>query len=226
MPLPVFSQYGLVIHELLESYWNYDLDLWDLPLAFEEKYSKQVTARPPKMLIRYNTMQKYYEKALEFFTDLDWSRSEWEVLGNEYTVDCEYEGVQLTIRPDLIIKNKESGLVYLVDYKSTSPFTKKLGKPQKKKMLGYWRQLSLYAYFTEKEMGIKIDKLRLYFPRVGLDKTQEVDYTEAMAKETLDWWLDLVNQAKDEEAFPPKVQSFFCENICSVRNSCIHWKTK
>lgn len=218
-----FSQFGLVLHDLLEDFWNGDLDLWDLPMEFDDKHSKDVTEPLPHFLVQYATDQKNFDGAMKFLEDLDWNRDEWEVLGNETTINCEYKGLQLTIRPDLIAKNKETGLVYLIDYKTSNPFNKRSGKPIQKKIDPYWKQLSLYAYFIEKELGIKIDKLRIYFPKLTLDKTLEVRYTKELAEETLDWWHSTALKAIAEEEFLPNVDNFFCGNLCGVRNICHHW---
>jgi len=221
-----FSDYGLLIHELLEEFWDEKLVLWDLPVEYEKRFNDKVTSVAPPVRGGGSLWQKYYDAGLEFFESLDWEIKEWEILGNESTIDCEHDGKKLTIRPDLIYRNKETGITYLADYKSKEPpFTKVKKTLQVKKVEPYKRQLSLYAYFIEKELGIKIDKLRIFYTRgYGI---VDLDYNEEVAKETLTWWSDTLEKALNATEFPPcdtKKQQYFCQNICGVRESCDYWE--
>jgi len=218
----IFSQIGLVVHELLEEYWNDEIDLWTLPLEFEKRYEKQVTEHAPSYLQKHNYSQKTFDELMSFFTELDWDRNAYDVLGNEMTVKSEHNGLKLTIRPDLIIREKETGLVYLCDFKTSKPFTPK-GTPQKKKIAPYWKQLSIYAYFIEKETDVKIDKLRIWFPKLGPSKLVEKDFDRHEMLLALVWWEANIRKAIKSKEFIANTDSkFFCSNLCGVRNHCVN----
>ena len=219
-----FSDYGLLIHDLLERFWAGELGLWDLPLEYEKLFEERVVSPIPAMLGRHNIWQGYKDAGLKFFEDLKWNLDEWEIIGNETTIDCEYDGYKLTIRPDLIYKNKESGLVYLVDYKSKKPPLTKKGNVSQAQIKDYKKQLSLYAYFVEKEMGIKIDCLRIIYTRGYYEV--DIPYTKEIVQETLDWWSSTIEEIMKNEEFIPcdtKKEHFFCSTLCGVREHCQYW---
>lgn len=216
----IFAQIGLVVHELLEDFWNGEVDLWTLPVKFEERYNKEVTEPVPAYLEKHNYSQKTFDELMSFFTDLTWNRDDYEVLGNEMTIESEHNGLKLTIRPDLVIKEKKTNLTYLCDFKTSKPFTPK-GKPQKKKLIPYWQQLSIYAYFIEKETDIKIDKLRVWFPKLGSDKFVEKDFDRKEMLHALIWWEANIRKAIKAKKFEPNTSNkFFCNNLCGVREHC------
>ncbi len=220
-----FSDFGLVVHEVIEEWWAGLLDEVTIITRYNDLFAEKVTHQPPPFLQQYNILDRYKDATIKFLKDFSKQieRDDYELLGNESTVDSEVDGIKLTIRPDTIVRHKKSDITYLVDYKTSSPFTKG-GKPQEKKIDPYWKQMSLYAYFIEKEENIKIDKLRLYFPRVNMKSTLTIDYNKEMGEETLAWWYGLIEKAKEEDVFEPKPEKFFCENLCSVAHTCEHWK--
>jgi len=219
-----FSDFGLVAHEVIEEWWDGLLDEVTILTRYNELFAERVTHEPPHFLQQYDILERYRNATIAFLKDFSTqiNRDDYELLGNESTVDSEVNGIKLTIRPDTIVRHKQSSVTYLVDYKTSKPFTAK-GNPQKKKIDPYWKQMSLYAYFIEKEEGIKIDKLRLYFPRVNMKSTLTKPYNKKLGEETLAWWQGLVDRAKEEEIFEPKPEKFFCENLCSVAHAC-KWK--
>lgn len=217
-----FAEYGLFHHKIMELLWAGELDVWDLASHYEENYGKAIKLHPPSFLERYDFSRKSYNAGLKFYENFDWDISEFEVLGNEMTLNCKYKELLLTIRPDTLIKNKKTGKVVLVDYKASNPFNKKSGNPIKKKIAPYKKQLSLYCFFVEQEMNIKIDEYMLVFPKFTLAKNLVFDYNKEDGQKIVDWFYETICRIKEENDFEAKPNKFFCDNICSMRNICEH----
>lgn len=219
-----FSSYGLFHHKMFELFWSGVLDVWDMPDYYKENYAKEVDIPFPAKLEKYNFSERTYKAGLDFWENFDWNLSDWDILGNEYTIEAEYNGIKLTIRPDTLVKNKKTGKIWLIDYKTSTAFDKKTMKPKTKKIDGYKKQLSLYCYFVEREMNIEIEKYVLVFPKYDLDQTMYFDYNKEEGQKTVDWLMGVIEKAKLEVDFKPNVEPFFCENLCSMKLHCQHWQ--
>jgi len=219
-----FSEYGLFHHKIFELLWAGILSVPDIPEYYEKNYSKEVSLSFPAMLERWNFSKRTYDVGLNFWNNFDWDVSEWDVLDNEGTIETVYDGVELTIRPDTLVRNKKTGKIWLIDYKTSTSFVKKTMKPKWDKIDGYKKQLSLYCYFVEKEMNVEIEKYVLIFPKYTLDETMYFEYNKEEGQETVDWLMGIVKATRNEVDFEPNVEPFFCENLCGVRNFCQHWQ--
>lgn len=218
-----FSSYGLFSHEIMEKWWDKKIETFELAKYYEENYDDCVTIPAPSFLEKYNFSQRAYNDAHKFYETFDWNRDDFELLGNEDTIETEHRGKKLTIRPDTLVKHIPSNEVWLIDYKTSAMFDKKTGKAKEDKLETYKKQLFLYAYFIEREQGHKIDKIVLVFPKFALDKNIVVDYNEDIANEYLDWFFETIEKIEQEENFEASPNKFFCDNLCSVSESCI-WK--
>jgi CRISPR/Cas system-associated exonuclease Cas4 (RecB family) len=216
-----FSDYGLCLHSVLESYFKKEIKFEDLKQEYIRIYPDIVKTDPPPY--PRGMSGKYYQSGLDFFDSFDLKVEDFDIIFVEDKVDATYHGINLVVKPDLIVKYRKTGEVYLLDYKSSKPINRE--KWDEKKLDGYSKQMLLYAYFSEKHLGITIDKIRLLFTR--LDRVYEVEKTPEKMAETLKWFEDTINQIKQEEDFPPNnvpSMKYFCFNICSVRNKCKYIK--
>ena len=214
-----YSDFGLYIHNIMEKFFADELDVFDLPIYFEENYESKVTAPLPMYPVGIEA--KYREQTLEFFNNFSFDKSQYDVIDIETFINVEHEGINITIRPDLILRDKNTSEIILVDYKTSDPYNKKTGKPVKKKIEEYKKQMLLYSYFINKTMSVNIDKIKLWFVRVN--KIEEFDYSEKEAVEVLEWFTGEIKKIKEEEEFPPTdttKNKFFCLNLCSVSEYC------
>lgn len=218
-----FAAFGLFSHEIMESWWDKEIDTFELSTYYKDNYNNRVTIPAPLFLEKYNFSQRAYDSTLSFYENFDWNRNDFKLLGNEDTIEAEYRGKKLTIRPDTLVRHIPSNEVWLIDYKTSAMFDKKTGKPKRDKLETYKKQLFLYAYFIERERGYKIDKIILVFPKFSLDKNIVIDYNENIAMEYLSWFFKTIQQIEQEENFEANPNKFFCDNLCSVSESCI-WK--
>jgi len=215
-----FGQFGLLIHDILELYFNRDADIFELSSLYEEKFPLTVTCPPPPYPA--GMKQNYYDDGLEFFENFSFDRNSVDVILTEEFLEFDQDGYTITTKPDMVVKEKGSGKIILVDYKTSK--LKLDGKSlDKKKEAGYLRQMELYAYGLWAERNIKTDKIWIWYVRNNLMKTYPIDIMSV--QETLEWAGNTIKQIAECENdwLPPtktKPGKFWCDFICSVRDSC------
>jgi len=209
-----FSDFGSFIHKLLEEYFGGTLDIEDMIEYYEKNYSLNVTTAPPPF--PKGMGERYYQSGLDFFGNFvsyGVKRENYEVLGIEISVYTSYDDISLVVKPDLVLLNKKTGKVTLLDYK-TSKFSEE-------KLEGYKNQLYLYAYFLWAEKHIEVDKIIVWFIRD--QKLCEIENNPLEVQKTLDWLKDTRNKISEETEWAPnlsKENEYFCYNLCSVKNDC------
>lgn len=211
-----FAQYGKFIHQMFELYWKRELEDFELLDYYEQNFDKAVNLLPPPFPV--GMAQRYYQEGLDFFSSPPFDRDDYDVLVLEGTINSKRGKTSLVVKPDLLIKNKKSGKIILLDYKTSNPL--KNGKPDKKKLEGYERQLILYAKFCEKELKIKIDEIVLLFVRSKEMPFYAVERNPEKEKIVMKWFFDTIKKIKKTDSFDATPSAYFCSHICSVRSSC------
>jgi hypothetical protein len=213
-----FGDFGSFIHTIMEHYWNGSLPKEEMANYFEEAYMDAIQTTPPPFPVGMEA--KYYEDALTFLKAFPYSREDYDVIEIEGEHKFDYKGIKFIIRPDIILREKATGKVFLFDFKTSKPVKGKKQTWDEAKMREYKRQVILYAHFFEQQTGIHIDRIKLLFVR--LDREYVFEPTEAEIIETLNWLETTVQFIRWEEDFEPHVDPYFCNNICSVRQACVY----
>jgi len=212
-----FSDFGLFCHEILEKYFSGELELWDLEEYFDDNFGEKVATPPPPY--PKGMKDTYEQNGLDFFSNFDFDLSAYDVISIEEMIDAEIDGVNLVIKPDLVLKEKETGKCTLVDYKTSKL---KLNKYDEKKIAGYMRQFYLYVYFLNKSKNYNITKIKVWFIR-NEGYVLDVDVDPIEMQKTIDWFTGTIAKIKEEkewEGNTDKSNKYFCEMLCGVRNSC------
>lgn len=213
-----YSDFGLLMHEVLEKYFKGELEIMELSQYYEEQYPLIVTSPPPPYPA--GIADRYYADGLEFFDTFDLDRNDYEIISIEDTIYTEHNDIKLVIKPDLVVKEKSTGDIILIDYKTSNPFSKD-GKPDKKKMADYHKQMYLYSYFINHNRDYKINKIRLWFVRIN--KFDEFNYNEEDAGDVVNWFYNGILNIKLADEFPhcdTEKNKFFCQMLCSVSQFC------
>jgi uncharacterized protein YfeS len=209
-----WSEYGSFCHKLLEEYFSGNLEIEDMTEYYEKNYSLNVLMLPPSF--PKGMAEKYYQSGLDFFCNFGSygvKRENYEVLGIEEGFTTSYDDILLIVKPDLILRNKKTNKVTLLDYK-TSKF-------DEKKLDGYKNQLYVYAYFLWAEKHIEVDRIMVWFLRD--QKLCEIENNPLEIQKALDWIKETRNKIAEETEWIPnlsKENEYFCSYICSVKNSC------
>jgi len=208
-----FSDYGLLVHEVLEKFFREELELIELADYFSDNYTRMVARKPPAFIKE----QPYIEQGRRFFETFDFDRDAYEVLIIEDKIDVDLLNYNLVVKPDLVLKHKESGKIFLMDYKTS--IIEKKGKIDEEKLDGYKRQMYMYSLYLQTK-NIKVDEVWLWFIRQEQNQVSKFKVTKKGLSDISKWISETVTLIKSEDDFAPDIQPFFCKNLCSVSSYC------
>ena len=221
-----FGEYGSLIHKILEKYEKGELSLFELNDYYEEHFSESVPHdAPPNKYV--DIKQSYYEKGLDYFNNIDLDLDKYEVLGVEKEVRFQIAGKDFVGYIDLLLKEKETGKIIILDHKSASIKILKNGKVSKsdqEHVREFIRQLCLYAIPIIEEYG-HVDELwwNLFKDKNWLKMPfNKEDYDEA-----IQWAEDTLKLIEAEKQWlPNNSSSYYCNYLCGQRNNACEYKIK
>lgn len=219
-----FGEYGSLIHKILEKYEKGELSLFELNDYYEEHFSENVPHdAPPNKYV--DIKQSYYEKGLDYFNNIDLDLDKYEVLGVEKEVRFQIAGKDFVGYIDLLLKEKETGKIIILDHKSASIKILKNGKVSKsdqEHVREFIRQLCLYAIPIIEEYG-HVDELwwNLFKDKNWLKMPfNKEDYDEA-----IQWAEDTLKLIETEKEWLPNNSSlYYCNYLCGQRNHACEYK--
>ena len=218
-----FGEYGSLIHKILEKYEKGELSLFELNDYYEEHFSENVPHdAPPNKYV--DIKQSYYEKGLDYFNNIDLDLDKYEVLGVEKEVRFQIAGKDFVGYIDLLLKEKETGKIIILDHKSASIKILKNGKVSKsdqEHVREFIRQLCLYAIPIIEEYG-HVDELwwNLFKDKNWLKMPfNKGDYDEAIK-----WAEDTLTLIENEKNWFPNPDSYYCNFLCGQRNHACEYK--
>ena len=221
-----FGEYGSLIHKILEKYEKGELSLFELNDYYEEHFSENVPHdAPPNKYV--DIKQSYYEKGLDYFNNIDLDLDKYEVLGVEKEVRFQIAGKDFIGYIDLLLKEKETGKIIILDHKSASIKILKNGKVSKsdqEHVREFIRQLCLYAIPIIEEYG-HVDELwwNLFKDKNWL----KIPFNKEDYDEAIKWAEDTLKLIETEkEWLPNNSSSYYCNYLCGQRNNACEYKIK
>lgn len=218
-----FGEYGSLIHTILEKYAKGELSLFELNQYYEEHFNECIPHdAPPNKYV--DLRQSYFDKGIEYFDNIDLDLDKYEILGVEKEVRFKIADKDFIGFIDLLLRDKETGKIIILDHKSASiKFLKngKVSKSDQTHVREFIRQLCLYAIPTIEEYG-KVDELwwNLFKERKWLKiPFKKEDYYEAIK-----WAEDTIKLIENETEFPCNPNYYYCWNLCSQRNNACPYK--
>ena len=214
-----FSQFGTLVHEGNEKFEKGELDIFSVVDWYEENFDEYVTERFPYNVYK-DLRESYYQAGLEYFENIDLMLDVCQVLGIEKKVKFDIDGVPFIGYIDLLLRDKESGEITILDHKSASlKFLKngKISKTDEAHFLEFKRQLYLYSKAVKEKYG-RVDKLQWNMFR---DRRQIViPWDENEYEEAISWAKDTVEAIKAEENWEQNYNKFYCDYMCGMRDHC------
>jgi len=214
-----FSEYGSLMHSILEGYYKGDLPEFCLADEWRERYESEVVVSPPPFPKNFG--EKNYEAAINYLENFSGLPDGYEVISVEKKFVIDIGGYPVSGIADLVISNPEDNEIIIVDHKTKSAAS------MKREYQIYRRQLYLYAIWLKEEYGSYPTKLR--FNMVKDCTYIDEDFDEAMVDETKQWFLDNIHKIEECDIFEnwcscigvdETKEPYFCKWICGVNPSC------
>lgn len=205
-----YAEYGILCHSLLERWANGDLMSFELADAYSSEYDAAVLHDFPPF--PKGLAGKYYDEGLQYFSTFDGFGEEWEVLSVEDKFETDLRGNRFVGVADLILRNKNTGKMAVIDHKSKSM------KSLAKSLHANKRQLYLYATHVKEKYGEFPSLLRFNMFRYG--ENVDEPFNAAAYEEMLNWTEQTIKSVHQTEDWRVNESGYFCRWICSVRNFC------
>lgn len=221
-----FASYGLLVHELLEDYYNGKCEFFELAERFRDEYDEKVVEEFP-MLYGKDLGEGYYKAGQNYFDHFEDDFSDYKVLGVEEQIKLDIGGYPFTGFIDLVLEDKDGNIV-IIDHKSKNGFSSKREKNE------YLRQLYLYSIHVYNKYGKW--PVKLGFNMIRVPKIEWSDFSEEALHDAEQWFIDTVKAIYAEEKFDDKIKTsykaagkklaefkkfdFYCNSLCNMREHC------
>ena len=218
-----FGQFGSFVHKILEMYAKEELSLFELSQYYEDNFWLEVTFdAPPNKFV--DIRQSYYDKGLDYLNNIDLITDGYDVLGVEKEVRFKIGGYDMIGYIDLLLREKSTGKIIILDHKSASiKFLKngKVSKADQKHVREFIRQLCLYAIPVIEEYG-RVDELwwNLFKDRKWL----KMSWTLEDHNEAIKWASDTIELIRKETAWLPNPDYYYCHYLCGQRENACEYK--
>jgi CRISPR/Cas system-associated exonuclease Cas4 (RecB family) len=205
-----FSEYGTLLHGVIEKFCKNEAEIYELPSIYEEEYSKVVKHKaPPNKFVDLN--ESYYNQGLKYLEEFE-GFGEYEIVATEKEIYFEINNIKIKGYIDLLVKDKEGNL-HIIDHKSSDVKSKNSDKAKE-----YWKQLYLYSIPIFEEYGVYPKQLHINAFRKQQWFT--IDFDEKQVEEVKKWVVDTVDKIKKETKFAPLSSGYFCNFLCGYRDFC------
>lgn len=209
-----FSEYGQLAHKLLEEWAKGELPDIALAAEYEDGYDDAVIHPFPPFPRGMGA--KYYDAGLSYFENFD-GFGDVEILDVEQRFEFRVDGGRQPYTfvgvVDLVVRDKETGAIDIIDHKSKS------AAQMKKDFSMYRRQLYTYARFVHDKYGVWPRRIGFNLFKEGGQMVWE-EFSEEGYKDTMKWIVDSIEAILDEKEWKVSVSSFFCRFLCGSLDEC------
>ncbi len=218
-----FGQFGSFVHKILEGYANGELSLFEISQYYEDNFWEEVNENaPPNKYV--DIKQSYYEKGLDYLDNIELILEDYEILGVEKEVRFKIGNYEMLGYIDLLLKDKKSSEIIILDHKSASLKFKKNGdisKTDLQHFLEFKRQLYLYSMPIIEEYG-KVDFLEwnMFKDR----KHIKISWCKEEYDEAISWAKETVEMIEQENAWLPNPDYYYCSYLCGQRRNACEYK--
>ena len=215
-----FAQSGSLAHEILAMWAKGEIKAAEMQIQWIERFPKEVTAEFPHYLAAKGYVNRIFESVLRYFERFDGFPG-YEVVAAEKEFESTIDGVRFVGIIDLILREKRTGDLMLVDHKSASHST--YGKTCDE----MYRQLLLYSKHCEDAFGTFPKKLAINLYREGILDMRPFSIEEYKA--AYQWAESMIEEMKRKDLtdwFETRPEFFRCTNLCACRNECAYGRAE
>ena len=156
--------------------------------------------------------EKYFQQGLEYFQNFEGFGDQYEILSVEEKFELDIEGYRFVGIADLVLRDKTTGDITVIDHKSKSM------NSMKKAQYENTRQLYTYAAYVKERFGAFPTLLR--FNMFRYDVNIDEPFSMKRYEETMDWIERTIAEIRAEREWKVSSSSYFCRFICSTRLYC------
>lgn len=214
-----YAEFGSYCHKILEKYEKSELSVFELADFFVDHFDEYIKTDI------YNK-EKFVEAGKSYFENIDLDLSNYDILGIEKKCDFDLDNKKFMGYIDLLLRDKKTGDVILIDHKSSKyPIGKKgnVLKSEEEKFEQYKKQLYLYCVQVKKDYGVFPKKIGWnYFKE---QKWLILDFENEEFLNSISWALQTIVEINNTDYFAPNPSFYYCNNLCRFRNSCCEYKS-
>lgn len=216
-----YAEVGSFVHEILAKIFSKELSVDDASQYYIDNYEKEVCYK-----VKQSTMDKTYESCANYLANTDFELlKDYEILGVELELELTIDGYNFICFIDLLLKNKKTGKIVLVDHKSAAyPFKKDgtvLAK-SKESFASYKKQMYLYCRAVKEKFGKFPETIAWNHFKDG--KIATIPFNEDEYEESIKWFIDTIHAIEKEKNFVESQDFFYCSTLCDYRNCCEYRK--
>ena len=212
-----YAENGSLCHETLEKIFKKEIPV-DEAAEYYVNHLDELCYKVKKSI-----MDKKINSCIEYFAgvDFDWLNA-YIILGVEKEMTFKIGGKNFVAYIDLLLQDRETKEIIVIDHKSSAyPLTKtgKVAKNHEDTFAGYKRQAYIYAHAVKNEYGRFPDVIAWnYFADGG--QWVEIKFDEQEYNATIQWAEETLKKISKEQDFDAAPDFFYCTQLCNFRHSC------
>ena len=212
-----YAENGHCMHETFEAVLSNKIPIEQCIEFYTEKY-EEICAQEKQSI-----MDKTFEKCVDYLSVMsDIDREKYEIIGVEMKLNFRILKYNFIGFADLVVKNKDTGRIILVDHKQATHFLKKDGTPLKNQLenfLAYKHQMYLYCIGLKLQFGIDVDEIVWHhFKDDG--KLTIIPFNQKECDESKEWAVNLIKKIKKDKKFESLKSYIMCSSLCNYRHDC------
>ena len=212
-----YAENGIIFHEICERLLKKEIDIRDAPKEYTDKFDGILNTT------KKSIMNKCFDDCIEYLCDVDeFDFDKYDVLGVEKYIEFKIGKYKFIGYIDVLLRDKVTGDVIVLDHKSSSgDIFKKDGtlKKGKEEQFGsYKKQLYLYCNPVIKEYGEPTYLAWHHFREHG--RINKIRFDKKEYNETLEWAKNTIKTIYNDKKFTEKCDWFYCNNLCDFRGCC------
>lgn len=216
-----YAENGKIMHEIFEMIANHEISIEETPEyylnAFEEIEDDNV---------KQSTKDGICEKCLDYLTSFNGLDEEkYDIIGVEMKLNFKIKNYKFVGFVDLLLRDKKTGKIILIDHKSSDHFMKKDGvtplKSSIQSFLSYKKQMYLYAYGLKEQHSIDIETIVWHHFKDNGELTI-IPFNDDELQESIDWALDVIKRIEKDDDFESNRTFMRCHRLCDFRNDCVY----
>ena len=214
-----YAENGKLMHTIFQKMEIGELSADEAPQYYIDEFECITSS------IRPSTKENTFNACLDYLCEIESGiLDRYEVLWVEHKIAFKIGRRNFTGFIDLLLKDKLTGEMILVDHKSSDPFFKKKApgevlKSQRDNFEAYRHQMYLYCKGVYEVYGAFPTKIVWHhFKKRG--ELSVIDFEQKDYDSTIEWAKKLIRKIYRDNRFSEKRSYIYCHELCGYRSTC------